>query len=73
MLDSTSYTITEPDRFITSARLVTLHGAPIQAKQNPTQRELVDGTYKPLGALFLRAYSALGTLTPISKNKKALS
>ena len=47
MLDSTSYKITEPDHFVPSARLVTLHGAPIQAKQNPTQRELKSGIYKP--------------------------
>jgi len=42
-LDSTSYTIIEPDRFTPSAHLINLHSGSLQAKQNPIVKELKAG------------------------------
>jgi hypothetical protein len=72
MLDSTSYTIIEPDRFLPSARLVTFSGAPIQAKQNPTQRDLKAGIYKPRLTLAARR-NAQGVRDIVLKIEVSLS
>lgn len=51
LLSSDMYKITDPDKFVPSARWITnsrssaVHG--IQSKQNPTKKELLAGIYKP--------------------------
>ena len=51
LLNQESFQITDPDRFVPSARWITnsrssaVHG--IQSKQNPTKKELLAGIYKP--------------------------
>lgn len=59
LLSQHTYQITEPDKFVPSARWITdssssaVHG--IQSKQNPTKKELLAGIYKPRLTLFKRA------------------
>ncbi len=56
LLPQHAYQITEPDKFVPSARWITgisssaLHG--IQSRQNPTKKELLAGIYKPRLTLF---------------------
>lgn len=51
LLSSDMYKITDPDKFVPSARWITnnrssaIHG--MQSKQNPTKKELLAGIYKP--------------------------
>jgi len=51
LLSQDSFQITDPDKFLPSARWITnsrssaVHG--IQSKQNPTKKELLTGIYKP--------------------------
>lgn len=61
LLPQHAYQITEPDKFVPSARLITrintraVHG--IQSRQNPTKKELLAGIYKPRLTLFHSANS----------------
>lgn len=56
LLSPSTYTITDPDKFLPSARWITntsfsaVHG--MQSKQNPTKKELATGIYKPRLTLF---------------------
>ena len=56
LLPQHAYQITDPDKFIPSARWITgisssaVHG--IQSRQNPTKKELLAGIYKPRLTLF---------------------
>lgn len=58
LLPQHAYQITEPDKFVPSARWITgisssaVHG--IQSRQNPTKKELLAGIYKPRLTLFYR-------------------
>ena len=58
ILSQDSFQITDPDKFVPSARWITksrpsaVHG--IQSKQNPTKKELLAGIYKPRITLFYR-------------------
>lgn len=59
-LHQDSFQITDPDKFLPSARWITqssirtVHG--IQSKQNPTKKELLAGIYKPRLTLFYRPH-----------------
>ena len=56
LLPQHAYQITDPDKFVPSARWITgisssaVHG--IQSRQNPTKKELLAGIYKPRLTLF---------------------
>ena len=56
LLSPSTYTITDPDKFLPSARWITntsfsaVHG--MQSRQNPTKKELAAGIYKPRLTLF---------------------
>ncbi len=56
LLPQHAYKITDPDKFVPSARWITginssaVHG--IQSRQNPTKKELLAGIYKPRLTLF---------------------
>ena len=75
LLSSDMYKITDPDKFVPSARWITnsstsaVHG--IQSKQNPTKKELLAGIYKPRLTLCYRT-NARNTLVIVLKIELSL-
>lgn len=77
LLPQHAYQITEPDKFLPSARWIiginssAVHG--IQSRQNPTKKELSAGLYKPRLTLFYRHHGEKQVMLKIELSLPKLS